>query len=188
MSLNLIQILEITVIITTLLYNYFLIKQQRICWYFGFLASVLGVFIFYKKDLIGQVILHVFYALMALYGWFIWANKNKPLSVFKWNYTKHLTTILFGLLAVIGSFYFIKFKIDHEVKVLDVLITVFCFIATFKEAHKIVSAWLYWIVLNLASMFLYYESNLKIYALLMFVYAIISIKGYLAWKKELSLN
>ncbi len=187
-KISFIETLEILVVITTLLYNYFLIKQTIICWLFGFLASFFGLIIFYEKQLIGQIILHVFYSMMAVYGWYIWGKSNKHLSVNKWPIINHIYVIGSGILLtfILGNFVLNKFT--HNVNFLDISITLFCFVATFKEAHKILSAWLYWIVLNLASLVLYMQSDLKIYALLMFIYTILSIKGYLVWRKNLTEN
>ncbi len=187
-KISFIETLEILVVLTTLLYNYFLIKQNIICWLFGFLASLFGLIIFYEKQLIGQIILHVFYTIMAVYGWYIWGKSNKQLSVNKWPIMNHIYVIGSGILLtfILGNFVLNKFT--QNVNFLDISITLFCFVATFKEAHKILSAWLYWIVLNMASLVLYMQSNLKIYALLMFIYTILSIKGYLAWRKNLSEN
>lgn len=185
-KISFIETLEILVVLTTLLYNYFLIKQNIICWLFGFLASLLGLIIFYEKQLIGQIFLHVFYTIMAVYGWYIWGRSKKQLPVNKWPIINHVYVIGSGILLtfILGNFVLNKFT--ENVNFLDICITLFCFVATFKEAHKILSAWLYWIMLNVASMILYLQSNLKIYALLMFVYTILSIKGYLVWRKNLS--
>lgn len=183
-KISFIETLEILVVLTTLLYNYFLIKQNIICWLFGFLASLFGLIIFYEKQLIGQIILHVFYTMMAVYGCYIWGKSNKQLSVNKWPMINHVYVIGSGILLtfILGNFVLNKFT--QNVNFLDISITLFCFVATFKEAHKILSAWLYWIVLNMASLVLYMQSNLKIYALLMFIYTILSIKGYLVWRKS----
>lgn len=189
-KISFIETLEILVVLTTLLYNYFLIKQNIICWLFGFLASLFGLIIFYEKQLIGQIILHVFYTMMAVYGWYIWGRSMKlPMhrdAINKWPMINHVYVIGSGILLtfILGNFVLNKFT--ENVNFLDISITLFCFVATFKEAHKILSAWLYWIVLNLASLILYMQSNLKIYALLMFIYTILSIKGYLVWRKNLS--
>jgi len=81
--------------------------------------------------------------------------------------------------------YFVLNQFIENINDLDILITVFCFIATFKETHKIVTAWIYWIILNVASFVLYLQSDLFIYALLMLIYTALSVKGYLIWNKEL---
>lgn len=185
MNFNFITILEIFVIITTLLYNFFLIKQKLICWLFGFISSVTGLIIFYEKQLVGQVFLHVFYALMAVYGWYIWGKNKQELKVKKWTTALQAYTLAFGFIISFVLSYFVLNYFIKNINVLDVLITVFCFIATFKETHKIVTAWIYWIVLNAASFILYLQSDLFIYAILMLIYAALSVKGYLIWNKEL---
>lgn len=187
-KISFIETLEILVVLTTLLYNYFLIKQNIICWLFGFLASFVGLIIFYEKQLIGQIILHVFYTMMAVYGWYIWGKSKEQKVINKWPIINHVYVIGTGVLLTFLLGNFVLNKFTENVNFLDISITLFCFVATFKEAHKILSAWLYWIVLNLASLILYLQSDLKIYALLMFVYTILSIKGYLVWRKNLLEN
>jgi nicotinamide mononucleotide transporter len=184
-KISFIETLEILVVLTTLLYNYFLIKQNIICWLFGFLASFVGLIIFYEKQLIGQIILHIFYTMMAVYGWYIWGKSKEQKVINKWPIINHVYVIGTGVLLTFLLGNFVLNKFTENVNFLDISITLFCFVATFKEAHKILSAWLYWIVLNLASLILYLQSDLKIYALLMFVYTILSIKGYLVWRKNL---
>lgn len=187
-KISFIETLEILVVLTTLLYNYFLIKQNIICWLFGFLASFVGLIIFYEKQLIGQIILHIFYTMMAVYGWYIWGKSKEQKVINKWPIINHVYVIGTGVLLTFLLGNFVLNKFTENVNFLDISITLFCFVATFKEAHKILSAWLYWIVLNLASLILYLQSDLKIYALLMFVYTILSIKGYLVWRKNLLEN
>jgi nicotinamide mononucleotide transporter len=97
-------------------------------------------------------------------------------------------TLAFGFIISFVLSNFVLNQFIENINVLDILITVFCFIATFKETHKIVTAWIYWIILNAASFVLYLQSGLFIYALLMLIYTILSIKGYLAWNKELKKN
>lgn len=187
-KISFIETLEILVVLITLLYNYFLIKQNIICWLFGFLASFVGLIIFYEKQLIGQIILHIFYTMMAVYGWYIWGKSKEQKVINKWPIINHVYVIGTGVLLTFLLGNFVLNKFTENVNFLDISITLFCFVATFKEAHKILSAWLYWIVLNLASLILYLQSDLKIYALLMFVYTILSIKGYLVWRKNLLEN
>ena len=54
------------------------------------------------------------------------------------------------------------------------------------EVHKVISAWIVWIVINLVTIGMYSVKSLDYYALLMAVYAILSVIGYVQWKKELN--
>jgi nicotinamide mononucleotide transporter len=184
MNIGVVQIFEILVIVTTLLYNYFLIKQRIYCWLFGFLSSVFGLLIFWDKQLIGQIILHIFYALMAIYGFYFWEKNKQTLKVKNIPLINHLyiISVVLGTTFLLGNYVLDKFF--GTINYFDIGITLFCFVATFKEAHKILSAWIYWMVLNIASMFLYLQSNLYLYALLMFVYTILSVRGFYHWKQD----
>jgi len=65
----------------------------------------------------------------------------------------------------------------------DSLTSVFGIIATWLEARMIIGAWIYWIVINIVSTWLYYDRNLKIYAILYVIYLVASVIGYIEWRK-----
>lgn len=69
---------------------------------------------------------------------------------------------------------------------LDAFTTIFSFLATYLEARKVVSAWLYWIVLNGVTALLYFSKGLDIYAGLSVVYFIMSFVGYVRWKRSMA--
>lgn len=183
--LDIIQILEILVIVFTLAYNYFLIKQHVVCWLFGLFSSLIGAIIFYHKLLMGQSLLHLFYAFMAMYGWYVWNQKKETKNVSKWPLKKQLLVLLTAAVFIIIFYSIFYLKLHLEISLADLSITIFCIIATYKEAQKIVSAWLYWIVLNFTAALLYWNNELYLYACLMIVYTILSVSGYFTWKKQL---
>ena len=55
---------------------------------------------------------------------------------------------------------------------------------TFLVARKVLSNWLYWVVIDAVSVYLYWSRGLDIYALLMLVYTGMAVYGYLQWKKN----
>ena len=72
---------------------------------------------------------------------------------------------------------------EAEKPLIDSFTTIFSFIATYLMAKKWIENWLYWIVIDGVSVYLYYTRGLEIYALLMFAYTIIVVYGYFEWKK-----
>ena len=68
---------------------------------------------------------------------------------------------------------------------LDALTTIFSFFATYLEAKKILSAWIYWIIINGLTIGLYLTKGLDIYSTLSVIYFVMSFVGYVKWKKEL---
>jgi nicotinamide mononucleotide transporter len=51
------------------------------------------------------------------------------------------------------------------------------------EVKKVLETWIYWIVLNLASIWLYMDRSLDIYAGLICVYAVVSVWGLIQWTR-----
>lgn len=176
-------LMEWVAVVCTLLYNYLLTRQKIACWFFGIVSSVAGSVLFVENNLWGQFILYVFYALMGVYGWWYWytgSNHNRP--VVKWNGKTQwyvFTAGLVGSLMVLLVYY--AMVPDATQAELDIAITVFSFIATFKESRKVLSGWLYWIVLNALSVWLYASAQLNGLAVLSGVYFILSIVGYRSW-------
>ena len=62
--------------------------------------------------------------------------------------------------------------------------TVFSFLGTYLQITKVLESWLYWLVINLASVWLYQDRGLEIYAVLMGLYSILSVYGFLRWRKS----
>ncbi len=178
-------ITEWVAIVCTLLYNYLLTRQKIACWFFGIVSSVAGSILFIENNLWGQFVLYVFYALMGVYGWWYWytgSNHNRP--VIKWSGKIQFYVFggaLIGCLIVLMVYHYVV--PDASQAELDIAITVFSVIATFKESRKVLSGWLYWMVLNALSVWLYTNNQLNGLALLSGVYFFLSIIGYRSWLK-----
>jgi nicotinamide mononucleotide transporter len=58
------------------------------------------------------------------------------------------------------------------------MITSFSLWATLLLMSGFQSAWLYFIVINMVSVFLFYKRNLKVISLLFVLYAMLAVQGY----------
>jgi nicotinamide mononucleotide transporter len=88
-------------------------------------------------------------------------------------------------LALILAWFFDTYT-DADKPYLDAFTTIFSFLATYLEAKKVLSAWVYWIVINGLTITLYYSKGLDYYSGLTVVYFVMSFVGYMRWKKELA--
>ena len=57
-------------------------------------------------------------------------------------------------------------------------------ITTYMVTQKILSNWLYWIVINSVGIFLNLDRELYLTVLLLLSYQVISILGYFEWRKS----
>ena len=181
--------IEILAVAFNLVYLFLLIRENIWCWINGIIASFLSVYLFIESKLYSEAILYLFYVLVGVYGWLVWAGKiskteGKRVITKKLRY--HFIALLFGCFGTIGLGWFFSNSSDAEKPYYDAFSTAFSFVASFLEAHKILSAWLYWIVLNLFSVWLYKSRDLNLYAGLMGVYFVASVWGYYEWRKKLN--
>lgn len=178
-------IVEILATAANLIYVIFLIRENIICWAFGIFGSLLSIYLFIDAKLYSEAFLYLFYVIMGVWGWIRWHRKIEEDSnpVIKWILSAHLRAFIVTCALALGLGYSAWYFTDAERPFIDATTTAFSFLATFMEVTKVLEAWVYWIVINLASIWLYHDRSLDIYALLIGVYAVLSVWGYISWRK-----
>ena len=178
-------LLEIVAVIFGVFYTVLMAKNKISCWLFGIIGSLLSIYLFvvYAK-LYAEALLSIFYVFAGIYGWIMWKKQEVIEEVYQRKIMTHIKLITIGialsLLMYYGLIYFFE---EAEKPLIDSFTTVFSFIATYLMAKKWIENWLYGIVIDGVSVYLYYTRELEIYALLMFAYTIIVVYGYFEWKK-----
>jgi len=169
-----------------LLYVLLLIRERIICWAFGIIGSLLSVGLFIDARLYSESVLYLFYAAMAVWGWFRWHRREAVADnpVIRWQLAQHLRAIVVAALLALGLGLSVHFYSDAERPLFDAFTTIFSFLGTYLQINKVLESWLYWIALNLASVWLYLDSGLAVYAALMVFYALLSVSGYLQWRRS----
>jgi nicotinamide mononucleotide transporter len=167
-----------------LLFVIYIIREQRIGWLFGIVGSFLSIALFIGVKLYSEAILYSYYVVMGFYGWQKWKGGGaSELRISARSVVYHAKFILVCLVLSLGLGAFFNANTDAQKPFADAFSTIFSFFATYLEAQKVLSAWLYWVVLNAFSIWLYFERGLTIYAGLMVFYSILSVVGYVRWKK-----
>jgi nicotinamide mononucleotide transporter len=183
-SLNL--LIEIIATICGLIYIVLLMRENIWCWLFGIISSMLTIYLLLHVRLYAEAFLYVFYVVMGVYGWFLWNSKQSESDEYKiteWPLLKHALFIIGGALLSFGiSQVFLAFT-DAARTLVDSLTTVFALIATFMQAQKIKSNWLYWIGINAVSIFLYFDRGLSIYSFIFLIYMTLAIFAWLKWDR-----
>lgn len=178
-------IVEILATSANLAYIILLIREKISCWAFGIAGSLLSIYLFIDVRLYSEAFLYFFYAVMGAWGWLRWHRRIEQESnpVIRWPIAYHLRAIVIGSVIALGWGYTVQFYSDAERPVFDAFTTVFSFLGTYLEVTKVLEAWLYWLLLNLASVWLYHDRSLDIYAVLIGFYSVLSVWGFLNWRK-----
>jgi nicotinamide mononucleotide transporter len=177
-------IIESVAVFFSILYVILALKESIWCWGAATISVILYIYICYTAQLYPETGLQVFYLLMAFYGYYQWNKSDSTLQIQQWTITKHLLILLIGaLLTFLMGFYFTIYT-NAAMPLVDSFTTVFSVFATYMVTKKVLGNWLYWIVIDAVSVYLYFSRDLHLTSLLFIVYTVIAIFGYFSWLKR----
>jgi len=182
--------LELIAMLLSLAYVILAAKGNLWCWPAAFISTALYTVIFFDVKLLMDSALSAYYLLMAVYGYWQWTNPttrddNSPegLSVISWSLSLHIK-ICFALAVItLALGYFIANYTSAHFPYLDTFTTVFAVFSTYLVTQKVLENWLYWIVIDLVSIYLYVEKGLIPTTVLFVIFVVVACYGYIKWLK-----
>ena len=181
-------IIESGAVLFSILYVVLAAKQNIWCWFFAGISVTLYIYICFISHLFAETGLQVFYLFMAVYGYYNWNNSKIAININQWNFSKHLFLILIAaIITFLMGFYFTTYT-SAKMPIVDSFTTVFSIIATYMLTKKVLESWLYWIVIDAMSIYLYFSRDLHLTSLLFLIYTVIAIFGYFAWIKQMRID
>lgn len=180
-------IIESLAVFFSLLYVILAANENIWCWGAALISVSLYIYICFTAKLYPETGLQIFYLIMAIIGYFTWNKKSKE-KIKEWSEFKHLIIITLGaLFSFIMGFYFFTYT-DSAMPIIDSFTTVFSIIATYMVVKKVLGNWLYWIVIDLLSVYMYFHRDLHLTSLLFIAYTTIAVYGYVSWCKRIQKN
>lgn len=191
-ALSEISIVELLAVITSIAYAWLASKNNIWCWLFGILSPLLTMYaLYFYFQLYAEVYLQVYYIGMAIYGYYTWKYGSKDhtdKAIEIWSSKKHFILILVGFLLAFLLGTFLKNYTEAASTYLDSFTTTFAIIATFMTAQRILENWIYWIIIDAVSIYLYFDRGGYLFAILFVAYTIIAIYGFVNWRKQYQLQ
>jgi nicotinamide mononucleotide transporter len=180
--------LELVATLLALSYTVLAIRHSLWCWPAALLSTVLTAQIMLKANLLTDALLQLYYAGMALFGWWNWrqlrqhSGQQKPVVEWRWGAHAQLIggTLIVGLLFG----YLMQQFTSTDFAWLGAQISCFAILGTWLTARKVVSNWLYWVVIDAASVYMYLQTELYFFAALFVIYTLTAASGYLAWRSN----
>lgn len=181
--------IEIGVTALNVLFLWLLMKEIRAAWIWGGLASLLSIVLFMDGKLYSESILYVYYVGIAVYSFMRWKpGQPEALRIHEWKWMQTFQALLVGSAGGWMLGYFFDRYTGASYPYFDAFTTSFSFVATYMEARKIRSAWVWWFVINLASAQLYEWKDLRILAIQMIFFALLCIVGFIQWNRRMKSN
>jgi nicotinamide mononucleotide transporter len=179
--------LEAAAVIAAILYLLLAIRENIWCWLFAGISTAIYVYLFIVARLYMESALNVFYFAMAIYGWSVWyrgRTDEHELPVSRWAVPVHAYAIAAIIFASVISGYLLDTRTDAAYPYVDSLTTWSAIWATFLVARKVLENWWYWLVIDIASIFIYWARDLQLTSLLFVVYVIMIPFGLISWTRS----
>ena len=157
----------------------------------GLIATLITMYIFLKDELLGDMMLNLYYSLMSVYGWWNWSRKKGETSLVRISRTntreKWIGLLLFVL--TLGVTYGVYKLFGTEVgytNYIDIFTSGIFFTAMWYMANKKLENWTLWILADIITVPLYAYRGWGMLSLQYLIFTILAVQGYFAWKKLLN--
>jgi nicotinamide mononucleotide transporter len=180
--------IEAAGVLFSVLYLVLAIRESLWCWPAAFLSSALTILVMFGARLYSEAALNVFYAAMAVYAWYQWRYGGRgrgadALPIGVWALRTHALAIggTVALSALVG---WLMSRTDAAFPYLDAFVTVGSIVTTYMIAKKILENWLYWLVIDSVSLYLYLDRELYLYVALFALYLVLVVIGLVRWHRD----
>jgi len=167
-------------------------KRENILVYpTGIICTVITIYLLYRAQYFGDMMMNVYYSAMSIYGWWNWSrvkDNHHIVLISRTNKKEYLTASFFFLLTIGITFSVYKMNLDFlEIpNYIDIFTSGVFFTAMWLMANKKIESWIFWIVGDIITIPLYSYRGLGILSLQYLIFLILAIQGYYEWKKTLN--
>ncbi len=197
--------LEATAAIFGILSVYFSIKKNILVYPTGIISTALYVYILFNFGLLGDCMINVYYTIMSIYGWILWAkNSDDQIHVEvtwakkkEWQKSFVLFVLSLGLVTLV---YYYKPAIENHFSTfgvqlglehldwanwLDVFTTSLFLVGMWFMAKRRIENWIFWIIGDLICIPMMVYKGLGITSIQYMVFTVMAIVGWFEWKRNL---
>lgn len=189
--------IDILLEIIAIIFGFFSVwysKQNKILVFpTGMISTMIFVYLLFKWELLGDMMINGYYFIMSVYGWYIWTRKIDkthvtPISITTIKEKKMSVFIFFGTLVFVFLVYKSFDKWTGWVAYVDTLTTAIFFVGMWLMARRKLENWIFWIIGDLISIPLYFYKGFTFTSFQYLGFTFIAIFGYLSWKKSINKN
>ena len=164
-------------------------KESILVYPVGLVNTTIYIYISFKGSLLGEAGVNVYYTVMSIYGWLLWARKDRldrpmvsiTLSTKK-QWIEQLIFFTFFYIVIFTALSWLKKGFaPGAIPWADAFASATAFTGMWLMARKKVESWFWWISTNIASIPLYF---IKHYVFTSFYYCILLVMaffGLLEW-------
>lgn len=182
---------EIIAIIFGLLSVWYSKRENILVYPTGIISTAIYVYLLIVYQLLGDMLINVYYFTMSIYGWYLWTRKIDqtrfiPITRMTRKEYRMAGVLFVSTIALVVVVYELFDKWQSWFSYVDILTTAIFFVGMWLMAKKKLENWTYWIIGDIISIPLYLLKGMVLSSFLYATLTIIAIYGYIAWKKNLN--
>src|SRR5690349_16207465 len=155
----------------------------------GLVNTILYIIISIQSHLIGEASVNLYYTIVSIYGWMLWAKKDKTqhhvLQISRSTGRQWVGQLTFFAACYVVIFFCLSYlKKEFAPGALpapDAFASATAFTGMWLTAKKKVESWYWWIATNIASIPLYFVKGLVFTSFYYLVLLILAIAGLTEW-------
>ena len=153
----------------------------------GIINTSIFVYLLIKWELLGDMLINVYYFLMSIYGWYYWTRKSHnheytPITKIKEADIKIILIIIISSTLFVSYLYSFFDKWSGLVSYIDILTTAIFFVGMWLMARRKIESWFFWILGDVISVPLYFVKGLAFSSFQYLIFTLIAVAGYYKWK------
>lgn len=184
--------LELVAVLAGIASVWFSKKEHLLVYPVGLINTVFFVYISIKGNLYGEASVNVYYTIMSVYGWWLWAKKDtQKLPVLRITYLKGAAQLqpfaffAFFYLLIFGLLTWAKRAFAPEaIPWADAFASATAYTGMWLMAKKKVESWWWWMATNAASIPLYFVKGYVFTSVQFVVLLLLAIAGYKSWHQK----
>lgn len=167
-------------------------KENILVYPVGLINTIIYIYLSLKGHLLGEASVNVYYTVMSIYGWVLWARRDEKQehklqisnsSSGEWFY--HLLFFLIFYFVIYFALQYLKTDFaPGAIPWADALASASAYTGMWLMTRKKVESWIWWIITNIASIPLYFVKGYVFTSVYYFVLLILAIYGLIEWKKK----
>lgn len=168
----------------------FFSKKENIWVYpVGLVSTIIYIEISFKGNLFGEASVNIYYTIMSIYGWILWAKKDAQQHLVV-HITKSTAKEWRIQLGIFAGFYVIIYACLYWLKQnfapgaipwADAFASATAYTGMWLMAKKKVESWIWWILTNMASIPLYFAKGYVFTSVQYVVLLVLAVAGLIEW-------
>ena len=179
-------LVEAVAAVLGIVYVVLILRRRRAGWIAGAASSLIYVFLSFAARLPMQALLQAWYVAMGVYGWYSWKRNAEQEGgrIRSWPASRHVLPLAAIVVISALSARYLAAGTQAAWPWADSLTTWSSLYATWLVARMQLENWLYWIVIDLLTVFLFGAQGHPLTAGLYLMYLGFAAAGFLSWRRQ----